>query len=234
MISIVIPMFNEENDVKKTLQKVSKVLKKTKQPFEIISVDDGSSDKTLQVLNKSKRKYRNLRVISHEMNKGPGAAFRTGFAAAKGDIIITMDADLSFSPEYIPQMLKELKDADVVIGSQHLRKGNIQNVPQWRIFVSKAAVFLDRLMLGVKLSSLSSFFVAYKAPVIKKIQFKSNSFDAQCEIIAKLYKKGYHIKEIPCILRWSNERKNRLSFKKLIGEILRRIKLWVYINRHFH
>ena len=130
------------------------------------------------------------------------------------------------------RLLEKIKEADVVIGSQHMKNAKMENIPLWRVLVSKAAIHMDRFFLGVKLSSVSSFFVAYKKDIIKNLVFRSNGFDAQCEILVKLYKKGYKIKEIPCTLRWSDNRKNRLTFKKLLKEIEKRIRLWVYLNKN--
>lgn len=233
MISIVIPMYNEAENVEDTLKKVNDVLSGLKEKYEIITINDGSSDKTLEILHNSKKKYKNLTIISYAPNKGPGNAFREGFAKAKGDIIITMDADLSFSPDYIPEMLNKMQDADVVIGSQHMKGAKMENIPAWRVFVSKVAIGLDRFVLGVPLSSLSSFFVAYRKEALNSVNFISHGFDAQCEILVKLYKKGYQIVEIPCTLKWSEKRKNRLSFKKLLKEVNKRFMLWSYLKKEF-
>ena len=231
MISLVIPMYNEENNVENTLKRLDEVMKKLKAQYEIVVVNDGSSDNTLEVLNKAQKEYKKLSILSYLPNKGPGAAFREGFTKAKGDIIITLDADLSFSPDDIPRLLEKIQDADVVIGSQHMKGAKMINIPAWRIFVSKVAIALDKLILNIKLTSLSSFFVAYKSNVIKNLNFVSNGFDAQPEIIVKLYKQGRKIKEIPCDLKWSDKRVNRLSLKKLLKEIKKRFELWIYLKK---
>ncbi|MBD3164416.1 glycosyltransferase [Candidatus Woesearchaeota archaeon] len=225
MISIVIPAYNESETIESTIKKIRGVMKNLGEEWELIIVDDCSSDNTLKKIRAFKKKYEFLRIFSHKKNLGPGAGFRTGFKQAEGDIIITNDADSSFSPKDIPRLLSEIKNADVVIGSQHMEGARMINVPIKRVIASKAALFLDRLFLGVRLSSLSSFFVAYRKNVIKTLNFESNGFDAQCEILTKLYHKGYKIKEIPCSLRWDIGRKRKSSIN-IFKEAKKRVKLW--------
>ena len=225
MISVVVPVYNEEDIVGKNIKEIKEYMGRLHQKWELIIVNDCSSDKTLDELLKIRKNMNNLVVVSHKKNIGPGAAFRTGFKQAKGDIIITNDFDMSFSLRYLPQMLEALKDADVVIGSHHKKGSKMVNVPFIRRMASTCASFLDRNILNVNLSNLSSFFVAYKAEAVKNLEFKANSFDAQCEIIAKLYTKGCRIKDIPCILEWRSDKK-RGSSLKLFKEIKRRLILW--------
>jgi glycosyltransferase involved in cell wall biosynthesis len=229
IISIIVPAYNEEENIARCISKISSIMNTLNSSWEIIVVDDGSKDKTIPILNKLKNSQDNLTVIAHDTNMGPGAAFRNGFKAAKGNIIITIDSDLSYSPEKIPLLLKYLGKYDIVIGSWNKNGARLLNVPLDRVIISKVAHFLDMLMLGVNLSSLSSFFVAYKSSVIKNIPFKSNGFDAQCEIITRIYRKRYKIKEVPVNLAWSTDRRNK-SKLKLLKEIKNRIALWARLN----
>src|SRR3989344_3375571 len=207
MISIVVPVYNEEKIIKYSFNQIKETMDTINEPYEIVFVNDGSSDNTLQELTELQKKSKNLRIISYTPNKGPGAAFREGFKKAKGDKIITIDADLSFSPKDIPRLLEELKDdVQVVLGSQHMKGAKMENIPWIRVMASKSAVFLDRRRLNVKLSTLSSFFALYKADVIKNVEFTENGFSAQPEILTTLYRNKVNIKEIPCTLRWSDKK----------------------------
>ncbi len=225
MISVIVPMFNEADNVEKCIATIRDVLDKNFDDWELIAVDDGSNDGTYKKLEEAKVTTRNLKIFKHDINKGPGAAFRTGFLKANGDVIVTIDADLSFSPKLIPILVSELKDADLVIGSQHKKGAKIINVPLIRRIASKGANILDRIILGVNLSSLTSFFVAYRSKIIKNLRIESDSFDAQSEILTKLFWSGYRIKEIPAPLIWSAERKKQ-SKLKLFNEIVKRFFLW--------
>ncbi len=230
MISIVIPAYNEAQIIERSVKLISDTMGEL--DWELIVVDDCSKDDTVDRLLRMKEEVPNLRVIRQERNQGPGAAFRRGFKEAKGDIILTNDADSSFSPMYIPKLLEYINDYDVVIGSQHMRGARMVNVPWARVVASKSARFLDRLFLNVRLTTLSSFFVAYKADVIKNLDFKGNGFDAQCEILATLSKRGYRIKEVPCMLKWSKGKKRKSSLK-LFREIKKRSLLWLRLRKEF-
>jgi len=229
MISIVVPAYNEEENILNCVYEINKAMIPIKEDWELIVVDDGSKDKTVLRLNKLKIRFTNLIVLSNGKNIGPGAAFRNGFKAAKGDKIVTIDSDLSYSPEKIPLLLNQLEENDIAIGSWNKGNARLINISLSRTIVSKVAHFLDKTILRVNLSSLSSFFCAYKSNVIKNIEFEANGFDAQCEIITKIYKKGYKIKEVPVDLIWSSDRRKN-SKLKLMKEIKNRILLWRRLN----
>ncbi|MBW2976392.1 glycosyltransferase [Candidatus Woesearchaeota archaeon] len=233
MISLVMPAYNESKIIKDSVSLIKKQMDSLKERWELIIIDDCSKDDTVKKLLQLKKKVPNLRVIRQSRNMGPGAAFRAGFKKAKGDVIITNDVDCSFSPRYIPKMLEALDNSDVVIGSQHMKGAKIINVPLMRVIASKTAVFLDRLILNVKLSTLTSFFVAYKRKVIRNIDFKANGFEAQCEILTTLFKEGYQIKEIPCKLQWILGRSNKVSIFDLFNDFKKRLLLWKRLRKKF-
>src|SRR3989338_9825989 len=109
MISVVIPVYNEEDTVEKCIIEVENVLAH-QNAYEIITVNDGSTDGSLEKLTTLGRTHSKLKVLTYSKNLGPGNAFRVGFQNAKGDIIVTMDCDMSFSPKYIRILLSEVKD----------------------------------------------------------------------------------------------------------------------------
>ena len=108
-VSLIIPMYNEEENVLITLEEVKKVLK-TCGSYQIIAVDDGSSDQTLALLEEFASENPELMVLKHPVNMGMGRALRTGFEKAEGDVIITLDADLSYEPKYLTELIKELHE----------------------------------------------------------------------------------------------------------------------------
>ncbi len=233
MISLIVPTYNESRVIEKSVALIKRQMDKIGREWELIIVDDCSKDDTVKKAMQLKKNIPNIRVVAQSRNMGPGAAFRAGFKKARGDIIITNDVDCSFSPGYIPEMLEALSDADVVIGSQHMKGAKIVNVPLMRVIASKMAVFLDKLVLDVKLSTLTSFFVAYKRNVIKGLKFEADGFEAQCEILSTLFKKKYKIKEIPCRLEWILGRSNKVSIFALLKDLGKRIILWKRLRKQF-
>jgi dolichol-phosphate mannosyltransferase len=123
MISVIIPVYNEEQNLDPLLGELEGILKTVGQPFEVICVDDKSTDGSLAVLRRLKEQKSYLRIVRHNINSGESAAGATGFAAAKGDIIITMDADQQNDPADIPGMLERLgPDVAAVCGVRRRRQ----------------------------------------------------------------------------------------------------------------
>ncbi len=122
--SIIIPVYNEEDNISILYQRIKKVMDKLNKPYEIIWVNDGSIDNSLNILKKLKEKDKVNRVISFKRNHGQTAAMDAGFRNAKGEIFITLDADLQNDPEDIPKMLKLLDEYDMVAGWRYKRQDN--------------------------------------------------------------------------------------------------------------
>jgi dolichol-phosphate mannosyltransferase len=229
MISVVIPAFREGPRVERAIDEVGGVLAKCAEEGEILVVDDGSPDDTYSRALAKTRAVANLRVLRHAANAGPGAAFRTGFRASRGDKVVTIDCDLSFDPNQIPRLLDALRDADVVVGAQHGRGAEVANVPWLRLVCSQIAYWIDRAIVGGRLGSYSSFFVAYRGSLIRGLEFDANGFDAQCEILARLVRHGARIESVPTRLVWRDRR--RVSSMRLLREARRRIRVWWRFNR---
>lgn len=192
-ITILIPVFNELNTLEKILQQVESVdfcgLDK-----EIILVDDFSTDGTRKLYSKITHK-----VIYHDENKGKGAALRTGIEAASGDIIIIQDADLEYNPiDYVPlvELIKSNK-ADVVYGSRFADGRNSENFLFLSFLANKFLTFMTRILYNAKITDMETCYKAFRADIIKKIEIKSNRFDFEPEITAKILKKGVRFRELP-------------------------------------
>lgn len=198
MISIIIPTYNEKDNIKKLIVSINKILNKHKIKHEIIIVDDNSPDKTGKIAESLKKKYP-LKVIHRKGKLGLASAVIKGFKESKGDIIGAMDADFSHDINIIPKLVNPVikGDADLTIGSRHVKNGNIEGWPLIRKIISKGAILLSSPLTTIK-DPMSGFFFL-KKNVIKNINLNAKGFKILLEIIVKgKYKK---VKEIPYIFR---------------------------------
>lgn len=194
-ISILVPIYNEKNTLKVVLEKINEAsfcnLEK-----EIILIDDASTDGTIDILKELEIEYS---VYYHLKNKGKGAAIRTGLQHATGDIIVIQDADLEYDPNDYESLLPLIIDdhADVVYGS---RLSNEKLSPSFKIaqlFGNKVLTLLTNVLYKTSLTDMETCYKAFKASFIKDINIKSNRFDFEPEITAKILKKKARIAELP-------------------------------------
>ena len=188
-LSIVIPCYNEKNTIQNILEVVRKVPIEDKE----IIVDDCSKDGTRHVLQ-NELKHLVDRLILHEVNQGKGAALRTGFQAAKGDIVIVQDADLEYDPFEIPIVIDPIAQgkADVVFGSRFLGAGPHRVVYYWHRLGNMVLTTLSNMFTNINLTDMETCYKAFKREIIQSIKIEENRFGFEPEITAKLSK----IKEI--------------------------------------
>lgn len=165
-LSVVIPLFNEEENIKVLHEKLKKVLDSLKKDYEILFIDDGSTDKTLSILEEIQVYDKSVLVLSLRRNFGQTAAFAAGFDFARGDVIITMDGDLQNDPADIPKLLELIKDNDLVSGWRKKRKDPLLT----RRIPSKIANWLISNVTGVKLHDYGCSLKAYRRDVIKNLK----------------------------------------------------------------
>lgn len=213
-VSIVIPMYNEEENVLKTLKIVDDILKKFID-YEIIVVDDGSSDNTFSLAKDFQSNKPNIHILKHPVNMGMGRALRTGFEKANGDVIITIDADLSYDPSYIPKLIDGLDEStDIVVGSQYMDGGKTENIPPLRLFISKTANKLVGYAMANNLSTVTGVLRAYRKEVLDAIELDSDGTEINPEIISKAKAVGFNIKEIPVTLKGRELGKSKVRYRK--------------------
>lgn len=165
-ISVVIPVYNEEENIPVLHEKLSSVLDRLGYEYEIIYVDDGSSDRTLEILESLQKKDRHVVVLSLRRNFGQTAAFAAGFDFARGDVIITMDADLQNDPEDIPKLLELIKEYDLVSGWRRERKDPFFS----RRLPSMIANWLISKVTGVRLHDYGCSLKAYRKDIVKNLR----------------------------------------------------------------
>jgi glycosyltransferase involved in cell wall biosynthesis len=193
-VSIVIPCYNERDTIEKIVEAVRNAPLQSK---EIIVVDDCSQDGT-QTLLLEKVSQMVDRVIYHPVNRGKGAALRSGFAAATGDFILVQDADLEYSPEDYPALLEPLISgkADAVFGSRFMGGRPHRVLFFWHMVGNKFLTLLSNMLTNVNLTDVETGYKAFKAPLIKSIQIEEDRFGVEPEIIAKLTRTGCRIYEV--------------------------------------
>jgi glycosyltransferase involved in cell wall biosynthesis len=193
--SIVVPVYNEVNTIHEILSRISnsKLDKK-----EVIIVDDGSIDGTRDQLEKYKNDQSTIRIIYHDINKGKGAALRTGFNAASGDIIIIQDADLEYDPIDYPKLIEPIIEgkADVVYGSRFMG-GPHRVLYFWHSVGNKFLTLLSNALTNLNLTDMETCYKVFKRDVLRKIILKSNRFGFEPEFTAKVAKNGFRIYEVP-------------------------------------
>lgn len=203
-ISVIVPAFNEEKTIEEVLIKTHLTLESLQFPYEVIVVDDGSTDRTREIASKYK-----ATVLSNGKNRGKGYALKRGFQNAQGDIIITIDADGSHSPEDIKTLLTPiLNGADVVLGSR-FKDGNGKNsTKKLHLFGNGMINLLIRILTKKHITDSQSGFRAYKRKILKEIQMSSEGYEVETELTVKTLKNGNILYEVPIS---SRKRKNGCS-----------------------
>lgn len=211
-VSIVIPCYNEKNTIEKIVEAVRSAPIENK---EIIVVDDCSGDGTQAVL-KEKISQMVDRIIYHPVNRGKGAALRSGFAAATGDIILVQDADLEYSPEDYPLLLEPIMSgkADAVFGSRFMGGRPHRVLFFWHMIGNRFLTLLSNIFTNLNLTDIEAGYKAFKASVIKSIQIEEDRFAVDPEIVAKLARTGCRIYEVGISYSGRTTRKAKKSTGK--------------------
>lgn len=208
MISIIIPTYNEKDNVKPLIERIFYALKEGNIKGEVIIVDDDSEDETARYALVLKEKH-DVKVIVRKSERGLASAVTRGFEVARGDILCVMDADLSHPPEAIQKLVEPLikEDCEMTIGSRYIENGGVENWPMKRQVISKCANLLARLVTNVK-DPMSGFF-ALKRSVIEGVKLNPKGYKIGLEIIAK---GNYNnITEVPYVFQDRENGKSKLN-----------------------
>ncbi len=200
-ISIIVPAYNEERTIGTTLSRVLDL--KMLKDKEIIVVNDGSRDKTADIVKDLAKKNREIKFVDNKKNMGKGHAVATGIEKARGDIIVIQDADLEYHPKDIPRLLKPIQDnkAKVVYGTRLKMKPQLFGANRTpfllHFYGNKFLSLVTSALYGSNVSDMETGYKLFEREVIDGIKLNSRSFDMEPEITAKVLKKGIKIYELP-------------------------------------
>ncbi len=196
-VSIIIPVYNEAATIAEIIERVRNAA--ISLPKEIIVVNDGSTDRTPEVLQKLAADCEGeIRVVSHEVNRGKGAAIRFGLAHAGGEIIVIQDADLEYDPRDYARLLEPLLEgtADVVFGNR-FHGGPHRVLYFWHYLGNRVLTLLTNVLTGVNFSDMEVGYKVFRADVLRRISLKSDRFGIEPEIAVKVAKLGCRVYEVP-------------------------------------
>jgi glycosyltransferase involved in cell wall biosynthesis len=213
-VSVIIPAFNEESVIEDNLNEVADFLDSHLGPdrgFEIIVVDDGSSDDTGSIVDRLSAERNYLIALHHTRNLGRGRGLRTGFKRASGRFIFTLDSDLSYTPDHMTKLLPPLEtgQADMALASAYHPRGTVANVPFRRALTSRLGNWILSRSLGGELKTVTCLVRGYTKEVIESLELFSDDKEIHLEIIQKARMFGFKIIEVPAELKWRSNKRTK-------------------------
>jgi len=190
-LAVIVPAYNEAATIETILKKLVGI----SQVYEVVVVDDASKDDTVNIVNKISSKK--ITLVSHDKNKGKGAAIQTALEHVKGDYILIQDADLEYDPEEIPSLIAPIEKgrADVVFGSRFF--GAHTNMFYWHFVGNKLLNLLVNVLYNTIMSDMETCYKVMPTELIKSLKLKENDFRIEPEISCKLLRRGIVILEVP-------------------------------------
>ncbi len=192
-LSVVMPCYNEIETIQTAIERVRSVPINT----EIIVVDDYSTDGTRKLLNENLQTLVE-KIILHERNMGKGAALRTGFKHATGDIVVVQDADMEYDPHEFPLLMAPIVDgkADVVYGSRFMGSGPHRVVYFWHMVGNRFLTLLSNMFTNINLTDMETCYKMFRRQIIQSIEIEEDRFGFEPEITAKMARAGFRIYEV--------------------------------------
>lgn len=212
-LTVAIPVFNEADIIEKTLIELRRSLdiSRDKAPYEILVIDDGSFDSTCDVVEKCEGYGDVLRMVKHPSNRGRGAAVRTAMENFRGDVLVVADADLSYSAETVLALAAPVLGglADLTLASPYSPGGRVENVPILRATVSRLGNLVLRKAFRANRPTSTAIARGYSRDLIESLSLIGFGKELNLEVLYKAELLGYRIVDVPSVLRWPEERKNR-------------------------
>jgi dolichol-phosphate mannosyltransferase len=212
-ISLIVPALNEEKVIKKVLEDIYSTTKDSFTTFEIIAINDGSSDATLERINAFAENHNNVNIIDNKVNIGLGAAFQAGLGLAKNEYVMLLCGDGGLPASSLPKIFKLVGNADLIIPYM----SNLKSIKRpSRYFLSKSYVYLLNTIFGLNLNYYNGLPV-YRKDLLDKISITSSGFGFQAEIIIKLLKSGCTFHQVEVKGAEETGRSHALKFKNILS-----------------
>jgi glycosyltransferase involved in cell wall biosynthesis len=227
LVSIIVAMYNEEESIPSLMKNLKWLNEESKDmwDYEFILVNDGSQDQTKLKIQETGTDWGTVRIIDHVQNQGFGSALRSGIETASGEIIVCYDADCTYpASDVITLVNKNLEGYDVASANPFQEDTVLKGVTFFRQILTRGNALLYRLAMGRRGRSIKIYscaFRAYKAMVVKSLQFKSNGFGAASEILGRLLIAGASVVEVPSKLSVREFGTSKMNVKKAIKEHLK-------------
>lgn len=223
-LSVVLPAYNEGERIYENLKTVSSCLQEFCENYELVAVNDGSRDNTLEEISRAADDDEHIQLVTYEQNRGKGNAIKAGVYAATGDYIAFLDADLDISPSHLKGYLEEMEkqSADIVIGSKMHKESQLE-YPALRRFVSICYFIVLKLLFRLNVKDTQTGIKLFRSEVIKNIigMIRTSGYAYDIEILAVAARFGYRIIEQPITLKYTRQN----SFGRIrFGDILRMAK----------
>lgn len=204
-IAVVIPCFNEAQGIERLQTRLRQMLElaEPQLAWQIIVVDDGSNDDTVNVLNEHFGQWPDFTLIRHTHNQGLVAALQTGFLSADSTWVACLDSDCTYSPEIVNDLwhASQENDWDVVVASPYHWLGRVENVPAWRIVLSRIASRLYRSQMRSKLTCYTGCVRLYRTALLRDLSLRHTGFAGVSELLWMLDRRGARMGEVPAVLR---------------------------------
>ncbi|MEK7270863.1 MAG: glycosyltransferase [Planctomycetota bacterium] len=216
-VSIIAPLHNEEENVATTVAKIREAFDAAKEDWEFVCVDDGSLDGTRKALEAEAAKDPRVRIVSYSPRRGRGYALRQGFAAARGAFVVTTDFDLSYGPDQLLSLLKNLRadpGMDIALASAYMEGGAVEGVPGFRLFLSKFGNSILRHALGGQIRTATCIVRAYRREALSALELFSTGKEIHLEILSKALALGLSVGEFPATLRGRTKGKSKFKFRE--------------------
>jgi dolichol-phosphate mannosyltransferase len=213
-VSIVIPAYNESENILDTAERIAATFAGRPERWEVIFVDDGSTDDTRAVIARLAGVDPRVVLAGYDRNAGRGRALRTGFARARGRIVVSTDADLSYAPSYILDLLDALNadpEVDFVLGSPYMPGGDTEGVDPKRLLISRLGNKVLQAMVNKEIYTFTGIFRAYRREVLDALELESDGKEIHLEILSRALGAGYRVKEVPAVL--TSRKKGRSKFR---------------------
>lgn len=220
-VSIITPVYNESRNLEENISRIQECFNKIQTPFEIIIVDDNSPDGSGEIADRLAGEFPNIKVLHRPRRMGLGTAYKDAFPLAEGDLIVSMDSDLSHDPKYLPAMIAEAEESDIVIGSRFVDGGVIVGRSLWRDFLSIATNLFIRLITRVHIRDWTSGMRVYRRRVWEHVMpmVHCDKWDFQFESLYKAKRESYSITEVPITFYERADGSSKFSLRGALGFI---------------